>query len=266
MAERPAALLSFDTEEFDIPREYGREIDHARQIGVNATGMERVLSLLERANVCATFFTTAIFAHERPDLIIRAVEQGHEIASHGYAHSSFAPEDLLRSREAIEAVAGRPVRGFRMARMAPIEHALIEAAGYSYNSSENPIWLPGRYNRFFARRTWYFSGGLLNIPASASPLLRVPLFWLAFKNLPRAITRGATAAVLRRDGYANIYFHPWEYADIAGEGLPGYVASPCGAALLERLEAHLRWISERADFRTLSWFDERCRAAATLRP
>jgi hypothetical protein len=69
-----------------------------------------------------------------------------------------------------------------MPRLKEVEDREIEKAGYEYNSSMNPTYLPGRYNNFFKTRTRYYSNNLLNIPISVTPLIRFPLFWLSFKT------------------------------------------------------------------------------------
>ncbi len=80
------------------------------------------------------------------DLILDIQKGGHEIASHGFYHSSFETADLRKSKEALEELTGQPVNGFRMARMMPVEEEEIHKAGYLYNSSLNPTCIPGRYN------------------------------------------------------------------------------------------------------------------------
>ncbi len=247
-------LLSFDVEEFDIPGEYGRPVPDDVQFSVSATGLERVLDLLDRLGVTATFFTTALFAL-RHQALMRRVAVRHEVASHGYAHSSFADEDLPRSRLALEQVCAGPVVGFRRARMVPTDHAAILAAGYRYNSSENPVWLPGRHNNFFKRRTAWFSGELLNIPVSATPVIRFPLFWLSFKNFPLPAVQAAAGMTLAWDSYLNLYWHPWEFADIGSFGLPRFVARPDGQRLADRLGRYIGWLKRRADFTTFREFD-----------
>ncbi len=246
--ERPAVLLSFDAEEFDIPCEFGNPIPKSEQFRIGADGLERTLSILSDLQVSATFFTTAALAEHRPDLIRRAVEAGHEIASHTYYHSRFEPSHLRASRETLERISGTPVVGLRMPRMAAIDPAIVVAAGYTYDSSSNPIWLPGRYNNFFARRTVHSAGQLVEIPLSAVPFIRWPLFWLAFRNQPRWLTRASTAAVLASDGYAAINFHPWEVMDLSGYSLPRSVASMSADAMLRALRGHLAWLKDRCRF------------------
>ena len=92
--------LSFDTEEFDVPCDYGVQYSPEKEgIEVSCYGTEKILDLLDRENVKATFFCTAVFASAKPDLIKRMVKSGHEIASHGYivvATGFFPHEDGYR--------------------------------------------------------------------------------------------------------------------------------------------------------------------------
>jgi peptidoglycan/xylan/chitin deacetylase (PgdA/CDA1 family) len=248
-------LLSFDAEEFDAPLEFGQLISVADQFEVSRLGLERVLAVVERVGVPCTFFTTANFAQHYPALV-QALARRHEVASHGFYHSRFAPGDLLASRQALEQISGQKVVGFRRARMAATDLTLLAQAGYSYDSSANPIWLPGRYNHFFQKRTAHLVGAVLSIPASATPLFRFPLFWLSFKNFPPALIRAASRWVLAADGYLNLYFHPWEFADLSAFALPGYMKRVHGAALAKRLEEYLLWLKGRGRFMIMRDFDQ----------
>jgi peptidoglycan/xylan/chitin deacetylase (PgdA/CDA1 family) len=96
-------LLSFDVEEFDVPLEYGQAIAESQQFRVSMQGLELVLALLERLQVRATFFVTANFALHHPSTIL-AMAQHHEVASHGFYHSSFQMADLARSKQTLETI------------------------------------------------------------------------------------------------------------------------------------------------------------------
>jgi peptidoglycan/xylan/chitin deacetylase (PgdA/CDA1 family) len=241
-------LLGFDVEEFDMPMEYGKSLSFDEQLSISTNGTNSILDLLRSANVKATFFCTANYANHKPDIISRIVTEGHEIASHGYYHSDFKPEHLKQSKQVLEDISGTEVSGFRMARMMPVDETEIEKAGYSYNSSINPTWLPGRYNNFDKPRTWFYIGGVLQIPASVSPLVRFPLFWLSFHNLPLAIIKWISSAAHRKDGYLNLYFHPWEFTDLHNKekfGFPGYVSKNSGAAFIRRIKNYIAWAQSK---------------------
>ncbi|MGA7932213.1 MAG: polysaccharide deacetylase family protein [Kovacikia sp.] len=251
-------LLSFDVEEFDIPEEYGQLLEDRIKFEVSLQGLKSILALLDRLHIRATFFITAHFAIHHP-AVVRAIAQTHEVASHGFYHSSFELADLGKSKQALETITNTCVTGFRMARLQKVDDQAIERAGYAYNSSMNPTYLPGRYNNFFRHRTAYYSRQLLNIPVSVTPLLRFPLFWLSFKNLPLFLYQFASQLTLSVDRYLNLYFHPWEFTDITNFQLPGYIKRDSGQPMLQRLETYLNWLKPQAEFVTFSEFRSRSR-------
>ena len=68
-------LLSFDTEEYDVPREHGVEYDTLTDgMVVSKYGTSRILDVLKENNVRATFFCTANFTENAPDVIRRIIE------------------------------------------------------------------------------------------------------------------------------------------------------------------------------------------------
>lgn len=230
-------LLSFDIEEFDTPTEYGATISVQEQIKLSARGTRNILDLLHTHQIKATFFCTANFAIHQPDLIKEMIQEGHEVASHGYYHSSFEIKDLATSRKALEELTGKQIHGFRMARMMPVDEAEIAKAGYHYNSSLNPTFIPGRYSNWSEPRTFFHKENVLQIPASVSPLLRIPLFWLSFHNFPKGLYRFLCDRTLKKDGYLNIYFHPWEFIDLRDKSLqlPFIIRNNSGEKMIERL-------------------------------
>lgn len=249
----PRILLSFDVEEFDVPLEYGQTLDPQTQLQVSVQGLDRLLELLDRLEIPATFFVTAHFAQHFPDRLKHMAEK-HEIASHGFYHSQFQAKDLATSRWVLQKLTGQPIYGFRMARLQPVEDKAIIQAGYRYNTSLNPTYLPGRYNHFFKPRLPYRTQGLIQIPVSVTPLIRFPLFWLSFKNLPPWLYQAACRWALTTDRQLNLYFHPWEFAPIQDYGLPKYIGEPCGLKLLNRLETQLQWLKTQGVFVTFSEF------------
>ncbi len=250
-------LLSFDIEEFDMALEYGKSISMDRQISESVKGTTIILDLLSSYNVKATFFSTAVFASHAKEIIERLIDDGHELASHGYYHSKFENSHLSESRVALERISGRQINGYRMARMMPVQDEAIVNAGYQYNSSLNPTYLPGRYNNFFMPRRKFVSGNLIQLPASVTPLIRFPLFWLSFHNTPMLFYKAACRITMLRDHYLNLYFHPWEFVDLhdPAYGLPRYVSRNSGKKMISRFRDLLSWMRDRGyEFETISDF------------
>lgn len=250
-------LLSFDIEEFDMPFEYGKAISFEDQIAISAEGSHKILDLLKKHKLKATFFSTATFAIAAVDVIERIKAEGHELASHTYYHSRFSPDDLLASRLKLEELSGMSVYGFRMPRMMSVDLKVMAEAGYLYNSSVNPTWLPGRYNNLNISRTGFLENDMVQLPASVTPLIRFPLFWLSFHNLPVWIYRAMIKWTYKTDGYINIYFHPWEFHNLDDKGrfgFPSYVIKNSGEAMYSRMDAFMGWIN-RENFQCGTIYD-----------
>ncbi len=246
-------LLSFDVEEFDMPLEYNIPISPEEQLQVGIDGFNKIDELLNIHNVTTTLFTTANFANNFSAKIKQAATK-HEIASHTYFHSDYKTEHLLTSRLALEKITETNVTGLRMPRMKKIPMKDVIDAGYSYDSSINPTWLPGRYNNLHKPRSIYTEEKVLRIPASVSSILRFPLFWLSFKNLPLNIYIKMLNGALQKDGYVCIYFHPWEFTNIEKYKMPKYTRNPCGNILLQKMDSLLKALKKEGEFNTMRDF------------
>lgn len=249
-------LLSFDIEEFDAPLEYGGAIDFATQIRISEEGLGRILEVLDRHGVKATFFVTANFAVNSPESVRRIVARGHELASHGYFHSRTYSGELSDARQELERLGGVPVIGYRSPRMSGADDDELRQAGYRYNSSMNPTYLPGRYNHLKEPRSMFLRKGIVQIPSSVSSVLRLPLFWLALHNFPLFVYEFLCRGAIRKDGYLNVYFHPWEFSDELRRKefrLPGIIRRNSGRMLATRLEQLVCDLKKRGyGFSTLS--------------
>jgi peptidoglycan/xylan/chitin deacetylase (PgdA/CDA1 family) len=110
-----------------------------------AVGCERILRLLDRRQIPATFFVTGHTAETYPDLTRAIVAAGHEIGHHGYLHENpLALETPEREREvlqrgwaALESVAGVRPLGYRSPSWdnSPWTVDLLIEQGFRYESS-----------------------------------------------------------------------------------------------------------------------------------
>jgi peptidoglycan/xylan/chitin deacetylase (PgdA/CDA1 family) len=249
----PKILLSFDVEEFDMPLEYNFNIAIEIQMEIGKKGLDNLMPILNDQNYNTTLFTTANFANKYPDSI-KGLSEKHEITSHTFYHSNFTTAHLLESRIRLEEIIQKPVKGLRMPRMRQVPVADIKEAGYSYDASIHPTWIPGRYNNINLPRTKYSEQGLIRVPASVSPNFRIPLFWLSFKNFPYAMYLKLALQTLKKDGYLSLYFHPWEFTNITAFGLPKYTTKGSDNELLDKLYRLLNDLNKQAEFVTMGDF------------
>ncbi|OSZ78710.1 hypothetical protein CAP35_10810 [Chitinophagaceae bacterium IBVUCB1] len=247
--EAKQILFSIDLEEFDIPEEYGLTLPTAEKLEVSLKGMQHLEALMAKYNVSATLFTTAYLASCYPDYT-RHLSTTHEIASHTYYHDRFEITDLATSKNKLEDIIGNSVYGIRMPRMNMVDINAIKAAGYLYDSSVNPTYIPGRYNNLNKPRTLYNDSGIWELPASVTPVCRIPLFWLTFKNIPFSYYLYLCRQVLERDGYVVLYAHPWEFTDLSKYKLPAIVKRTDGERLLNKLDRLFVALAKEAVFAT----------------
>jgi peptidoglycan/xylan/chitin deacetylase (PgdA/CDA1 family) len=106
--------------------------------------MVRILELLKRHEIPATFFVPGVIAERYGDEILAVVAGGHEIGLHGWAHerssqlsSDVEAEYFERSITTIEKLSGRRPAGSRAPSFDPSNQvaALIAEFGLCYDSS-----------------------------------------------------------------------------------------------------------------------------------
>lgn len=254
-------LLSFDTEEFDVPREHGVNYSLEDGMKVSIVGVTRILDCLRSNGIHATFFCTGNFAENAPDIMKRLIDEGHEVACHGVDHFSPKETDVQRSKEVVESIVGITIAGYRQPRMFPVNDTELERSGYLYDSSLNPAFIPGRYVHLRTPRTYFMKGNLMEIPSSVTPLIRFPLFWLSLHNLPERIYHILVQRVLKHDGYFVTYFHPWEFYDLKEHPefkLPFIIKNHSGQQLVNRLNNLIIFLkNHNQEFITYSQFYHR---------
>ena len=256
-------LLSFDTEEFEVPREHGVNISLEEGMEVSVEGTNRILDVLKQNHVRATFFCTGNFAENAPEVMERIMQEGHEIACHGVDHWQPKDTDFEMSKQIVERVTKRQVYGYRQPRMFPVSDSEIARVGYHYNSSLNPAFIPGRYMHLTAPRTWFIKDGVMQIPASVTPWIRFPLFWLSLHNLPESLYHWLVRRTLKHDGYFVTYFHPWEFFELKAHpeyNIPFIIRNHSGHEMVQRLDRLIKMLLEhQQEFITFKDFSDRKR-------
>ena len=143
---RCAVALSFDSDhETNELREGGESIGRLSQGQYgNRQGVPRILEILGRADVKATFFVPAVTALLYPEEQRRVIAEGHEIGIHGWIHerNSDLPLDAerelqLRSADTLEQICGKRPVGIRTPSwdFSPNTLAITKEMGLVYDSS-----------------------------------------------------------------------------------------------------------------------------------
>ncbi len=189
---------------------------------------EAILELFGQHNARATFFTLGWVAKHYPDLIRRIVDNGHELASHGFSHERVNNQsldtfrdDVKRTKCILEDTGGVSVRGYRAASFSIDRRTfwafdVLAEEGYRYSSSIYPI----RHDHYGMPEAPRFAFQ----PIPHKPFTEVPITSLSvwgknlpcggggyFRLLPYAVSRWALHHVNKTEGVPCVfYFHPWE--------------------------------------------------------
>jgi len=186
------------------------------------------LALLDAGQAHATFFTLGWIAERYPAMVRRIVDNGHELASHGYGHRRVSEqnrdefgEDIGRAKKLLEDISGSPVIGYRAPSFSIGADNLwaldvLQEAGYQYSSSIYPI-SHDHYGMPEAPRFAHYPrgrGSVLELPPTTVSLMGRNLPAAGggyFRLLPYQASRWLMRRVNREDGEPCIfYFHPWE--------------------------------------------------------
>ncbi len=147
--KRAAACFSFDVDAESAVLNV--DAAHADRMSVMShqaygplVGVPRLLAMLARHGVTATFFVPGYTALRYPDVVRAIVDGGHEVAHHGYLHEVLTgktPEEeaaiLDRGTEALAALTGEAPVGFRAPMWELNWHspALLADRGFLYDTS-----------------------------------------------------------------------------------------------------------------------------------
>lgn len=146
---RAAAVVTFDVDAesgvlCEMPEAAERLGLMSHQAYGPRAGLPRLLRILRRHEVRATFFIPGLTAQMYPDTVRAIVEDGHEVAAHGYLHeevsrlSASDEEELLeRTVEILANLTGSVPLGWRapMWDMGYRTPALLASQGFAYDSS-----------------------------------------------------------------------------------------------------------------------------------
>jgi polysaccharide deacetylase family protein (PEP-CTERM system associated) len=233
---------------------------------------ERLLALLERHGVRATFFVLGWVADHFPDLVRAIHFAGHEVGSHSYWHRliyKLSPEafrnDLARSCDVLEDITGVKVTAYRAPSFSITDKSLwalsiLSERGIVHDSSIFPV----RHDRYgipsaprfihrpsgTTRPIWEFPPSVVrlggeNMPVGGGGYFRLyPLWWT---------TRCLRAINTRYKQPFMFYVHPWEI-DPEQPRIPGAGAMRRWrhCVNLQSTERKLELLLERFRFGTMS--------------
>jgi polysaccharide deacetylase family protein (PEP-CTERM system associated) len=238
----------------------------------------RLLAILDEAGVKATFFVLGWNAERNERLVREIARCGHEIGIHGYHHALIYEQtpvqfawELAHCQNLVEAISGRPARGYRAASFSVIRRSLwalemLEEHGFEYDSSIFPI----RHHRYGIpdspdypyRVAINGHSSLVEFPISTMQLMGLRTGFSGgayFRLLPYRMVAHAIKRVNAMGRPAVVYLHPWELdPDQPRLPLPWPLRLRCYGNL-ERTEGKLRRLLRDFEFAPAETVLDQCR-------
>lgn len=261
----PKLLNAFtvDVEDYYQVSAFERDIPRASwgQFGPRVVAStRRILEVLSRHGVRATFFVLGWTAERYPGLVREIFAAGHEVGCHSHWHRlvyELSPEvfrhDLRQARDAIAAACGAEVTLYRAPSFSITKASLwaleiMVEEGFKIDSSIFPV-IHDRYGIPDAEpgihRLSTPAGELWEFPPTVCQLgrLRIPVSGGGYFRLyPQWLTRRLLGRIGRREGRPFVFYvHPWEVD-------PDQPRLPFGSRLTRlRHYLNLRWTEHKLD-------------------
>jgi len=227
-------ILSFDVEEYFQVSGLEKAVSRSSWDSYNSRvekSTYKILEILDRYNVKATFFILGWAAERHPKLIGEIAKQGHEIASHGFDHElvyNMTPEEFIsnlkKTNDLLESITGQKVYGYRAPSFSlaidDIEKfEILAKLGFTYDSSLFPM------KHFRYGRAQSIPLGPFEIKKNGQDIIKefpISVIILLGKHIPAGgggyfrlypniVLRRNFNKIQREGRPVIVYLHPWEF-------------------------------------------------------
>lgn len=231
-------------------------------------GISRLLDLFKAHELKATFFVPGEVADNDREAIKTIVQDGHEIACHGFSHeknecllpSNLQSTALEKATAILQKVTGCRPKGFRAPCLRANVQTLeaLERLGYSYDSSVIPSFIPGYYGYSTTMSKPYHpslsspakkgNSKIVELPVSVNPILRIPLSAAWMRNLGANWVRSGARMNFYFGNPVVFYVHPRDVTPLPEiKGLPWHLRRNAGPKAVEMLNRIIKDIKKRAE-------------------
>ncbi|NHN32468.1 DUF3473 domain-containing protein [Paenibacillus agricola] len=223
-------MLTFDIEEW-FHANYDDIAAPDRSKGSNFRNhMEILLQMCRETNSKATFFVLGCIGEDYPDVVKAIAREGHDVASHGYAHELAYKQtigefraDVQKSVDILEALTGTKVLGYRAPSWSIVESNLhylevLEEMGMQYDASIFPVktflyGIPTAPTEIHKPLVNGREINLYEVPMSVMKLAGRNIGYSGgfyFRFFPKFLIKGAIRSANRQGKSSIVYLHPRE--------------------------------------------------------
>lgn len=222
-------MLTFDIEEWFHANYDNIEPDTNKRSNFRAH-MDTLLQMCSDADCKATFFILGCIAEKYPDIVKKIAKEGHDVASHGYAHELAYKQTyhefkaiVKKSVDILEQLTGVSVIGYRAPSWSITESNLhyleaLEDIGLKYDASIFPVktflyGFPSAPTIIHKPRVNGRELGIYEVPMSVIKVSGKNIGYSGgfyFRLFPKFIIKFAIKSANRQGRSSIVYLHPRE--------------------------------------------------------
>lgn len=228
-----------------------------RQVDIEY-GISKILCLLEKHGIKATFFVTGEMAQKHADAIKMIVHYGHEVACHGLYHEKneclVGKEEqkkrIEKAASIIKSTTGQKPKGFRAPCLRANKATLgaLSEIGFVYDSSFLSMFIPGYYGSLSFKFKPYYAlphSEILEIPISTNPIIPLPLSGSWMRNLGLSWVKFGIKTLFNLKCPVMFYLHPRDILSLPpNPGVPWHVYRNTGKYCLKMLDELLEYVKQ----------------------
>ncbi len=186
---------------------------------------EKVLDLFDQMSICATIFIVGDLAQKHPEIIEKAVKDGHEIGLHSHKHIPLEllnpdefERELTAAKTLLQGISGQKIDGFRAPTMSLTHKTrwaipILQRVGFNYSSSVLPAKNPLYGWDGLPRHPFRWLDSVIEFPCPVTNILgfTIPYLGGAYFRLFPSVVRKMGVRRSSSEEALWTYCHPWEF-------------------------------------------------------
>ena len=186
---------------------------------------EKVLDLFDQMSIRATIFIVGDLAQKHPEIIEKAVKDGHEIGLHSHKHIPLEllnpdefERELTAAKTLLQGISGQKIDGFRAPTMSLTHKTrwaipILQRVGFNYSSSVLPAKNPLYGWDGLPRHPFRWLDSVIEFPCPVTNILgfTIPYLGGAYFRLFPSVVRKTGVRRSSSEEALWTYCHPWEF-------------------------------------------------------
>ncbi len=235
-------LLSFNVLANTPEVNGGSALPDSQLLNITANNTHRILNILKRNEVSATFFMHYSSVEGLRETIMEIFDGGSEVALYNDSKKIF---DLKKAKILVEGYINKSIKGIRQQEgLLPI--AALRELGFVYLSETEEDFSVFSFKKKILPQGSREEQGMTILPESLSPYSRLTYNGTVFQMVPLPLFKNMMRESLNNNEYVMMSLDTRQFTDFNKKNLkiPFYRKYNTGIKLEDKLEHFLHWVNQ----------------------